>query len=242
MDRLEALSEWLRRIEADIWVLTESSMLLSPGDGYQAVTSRGTDRDGEADERWVTIWSRLPVVEELATADPVRTACVRLAQPGGGSLVVYGSVLPWLGSKWREHAATDGQAFAAALAAQAGDWRRIRSEHAGAELCVAGDLNQDLRGRHYYGSGEGRTALARELEDCELLCITGGERDPVDRLTGGERASIDHICFSKNLAQRATAPSSWPEGSAPAPALSDHFGVWVDVAYDEPAHPAPHQP
>lgn len=227
--RLAALHEWLGRVNADVWVLTETSTRLVPGADYVAVESCGADRPGEAEERWVTIWSRLPVIDEPTTVDCVRTACARLRTPDGGALVVYGSVLPWVSSGWGGHRAKGGVAFCAALEAQSGDWQRIRKDDPTAMLCVAGDLNQDLRARHHYGSRVRKRALADAIAGVDMVCLTAEGRDPVDRQTRGTWASIDHICVSRELAGRATEAQAWPQADAPVRTISDHFGAWVNV-------------
>src|SRR5674476_1400732 len=52
---------WLDRIDADVWVLTETHNSVSPGPGYSAASTGYPDRPGEPGERWATIWSRLPI-------------------------------------------------------------------------------------------------------------------------------------------------------------------------------------
>jgi endonuclease/exonuclease/phosphatase family metal-dependent hydrolase len=228
--KVPRLAASLRDIDADVWILTETHTSLTPGADYRPVSSTGSDRKQEAGESWVTIWSRLEVLAMPQTVDPVRTACALLRMNGGRTLLVYGTVLPWLGSSWREHPATDGKAFAAALDAQRSDWLRIRSQHPDAELCVAGDLNQDLQQLHYYGSTAGRSALREALSISELTCVTAGDRDPVSLMTGATAAAIDHICLSEKLHRGAPiAVGAWPERETPDRTLSDHFGLWADL-------------
>lgn len=54
--------------------------------------------------------------EPLKTADEQRTAAARVTPESGAPFIVYGSVLPWVGSPWREHPSAGGAAFRAALA------------------------------------------------------------------------------------------------------------------------------
>ena len=72
-----------------------------------------------------TIWSRYPV-EPIATSDRERTAAVWLRPDFAEPFVVYGSVLPWIGSPWRGHPSAGGIAFREALSVQAADWKKIR--------------------------------------------------------------------------------------------------------------------
>jgi endonuclease/exonuclease/phosphatase family metal-dependent hydrolase len=228
--KLPRLAVSMRNVGADVWILTETHESLSQGADYRPVSSTGMDRKQEPGESWVTIWSRLEILATPETIDPARTACALLRMGSARTLLVYGTVLPWLGSSWKQHAATDGKAFAAALDAQRLDWMRIRSAHPDAEFCVAGDLNQDLQSRHYYGSTAGRSALREALSNAELTCVTAGDRDPVSLMTGTKGAAIDHIILSEGLHRGAPVRvGAWPEGATPDRTLSDHFGVWADL-------------
>ena len=229
--KVPALASCLRRIAADVWVLTETNSVLSPGTGYAPVSSTGSDRQQEAGESWVTIWSRLPVLAQEPTADPVRAVCAVLRQPSGRPLIVYGTVLPWLGSPWRTYPASGGTAFEAALRVQVADWLRLRRAYPDAALCLAGDLNQDLQARYYYGPEPTRGALRTAIQSAGLVPVTEGEHDPVWLRTNGARASIDHICLCEWLMPRLRRPAQiWPDGVSPDASLSDHFGVWIDLA------------
>jgi hypothetical protein len=230
----------MRRIDADVWVLTETHRDMSPGPEFQAVASIGADRPQKFGECWTMIWSRLPILGREDTSDPTRTACMRLQDPAAGAFIVFGTVLPWLGSRWRGVAAANGQAFHAALRAQEADWRRIRSAYPGDSFCLAGDFNQDLCSRHFYGSRMGREVLRAVLHETGLVCVTAHPHDPVRAATSGVRANIDHICLSQPLAkrQRGTA-GSWPDPDEIGRRLTDHFGVWIDLDDTAPSAVSP---
>jgi hypothetical protein len=57
--------------------------------------------------------------------------------PYGAPLIVYGTVLPWLGSKWRGIASAGGAAFSAALETQVADWKGLTNSHPDHDLVVA---------------------------------------------------------------------------------------------------------
>ena len=184
--RMGAIAAWLSCIDADVWVLTETHDALSPGIGYSSVSTGQPDRAGEPGERWATIWSRLPVEPLPPTRDPARSVAA-LVKPGHGApLVVYGTVLPWLGSRWRDFPAASGVAFRAALAAQLADWSDLVSRFPEADLCVLGDLNQDLSVRYHYGSRANRMALLDALATVGLSALTA---DPAD-LGAGHGAGL----------------------------------------------------
>lgn len=224
--RRERIEAQLRLIEADVWILTETVVDLSPGDGYQCVTSIGSDRRCRADEAWIAIWSRLPLTPLLLCGDRVRSAAALVTLPDCPPLVFCGTVLPWRGSRWGDHPSAGARAFEAALAAQQTDWGRLRKAHG--ELCVAGDFNQDLSGKPYYWSGRARHLLQASLEANSLRCATA-DPDPVRTLTNGIRASIDHICIPKRWS--SSKAEAWDMGAG-SNRLSDHYGAYIDV---EPA-------
>src|SRR5690349_14179936 len=88
--KLAAQRQWIERIDADIWVLTETVDDATPGPAYADVSTIGADRSSEPTEHWVSIWSRLPLVERVETSDPTRTCCARFRH-STGDLVVYGT-------------------------------------------------------------------------------------------------------------------------------------------------------
>lgn len=225
--RRDVLRRYMDAVAADVWVLTETHDALVPGDGYAAVSTSGADRAQWPGERWVTIWSRLPIEPLPPTSDPIRTVAARV-HIGERRAVVYGTVLPWVGSPWRDVPAAAGAAFAAALEAQVADWRALRAAYPDDALIVMGDLNQDLVDHppHYYGSRSGRERLRSALASAGLTALTGGAADPI-RTTAAPCACIDHICLAAGPDWRTAPPWRWPDGARPARGVSDHFGVGV---------------
>lgn len=95
---------------------------------------------------------------------------------------------------------------------------------------MAGDFNQDLSEKHYYGSSVGRAALRETLKDNGLACLTSNEWDRVNELTEGRCTAIDHICLGESWATRFRGSSNvWPTECERTSSLSDHFGVWVEL-------------
>lgn len=228
--RAERQRQAMERIDADIWVLTEAHHDLAPAAGFEGTWTRVADRDGAVGEVWTAIWSRYPLQPLPATRDEAR-AVGALVEPGHRRpVVVYGTVLPWLGSSWRGHPGAGGVAFAAALEAQLADWLHLRERYRDCDFILAGDFNQDLAIRHHYGSRRNQQVLRSALDTAGLQCLTSGDQDPVWRGTGGYRATVDHICANPELAARALHPAScWPAGRDPQASRSDHFGVVVQV-------------
>ena len=103
-------------------------------------------------------------METIGETSDVSRAVTSLVFPQDAApILVYSSVLPWIGSKWHKVTFAAG-AFQAALSAQIADWSRLRARFPDARLCVLGDLNQDLASRHSYGSSANRRALASALD------------------------------------------------------------------------------
>lgn len=110
----------MRAVDADIWVLTESHTRVTPGDGYQLIAQSGRAGATDGDESWVAVWSGVGGTT-VCTTDRDRTAAVEVSIGPARSLVVFGTVLPWLGSAWRGVSAINGAAFRASLTQQVTD-------------------------------------------------------------------------------------------------------------------------
>ena len=226
--RRSRLLKAVQALQADIWILTETHDSLSPGAGFTAVTTQQTDRIHEPGECWVAIWSRFPMELAASTSDPCRAISARITPQIGRSLIVYGTVLPWLGSTWQGVPAAGGAAFAAALNAQCTDWLALQRQNPDCDFILAGDFNQDLSTTHYYGSKQNRRALENAIAAANLRCLTAATLDPVPK-HAPNNASIDHICVSTGL-NPVGCSISWPETEKPQKNLSDHFGLLVELA------------
>lgn len=217
---------------ADVLVLTETRDDLNPGHAHVHSSAPGMDGLDSDQARWVSIWSRF-ALEPLRTSDPQRTCAARVTPDGAPPFVVFGTVLPWLGSPWRDHPAAGGEAFREALSLQAADWTRLSAEFPGDEFFVLGDFNQDLVAEppHYYGSTANRKALKQALAEAGLVALTAGPLDPVRR-DSPPCASIDHICARQHSKWRPAPAVRWPEAPKPPRSLSDHFGVSITFERD----------
>lgn len=229
MQRFARIREALSAVSADVYVLTETHASLVPRDGFHAVLSAAPDHTSAPGERWASIWSSSPLETHADyVSDPGRCVIARLPHSEIGELIVYACVLPWGGSTWRGITAAGGAAFLAALATYQRDWNRLVAEFPAATLVVAGDFNQDLALRHYYGSRVQREALTAGLTEVGLRALTGRESDPIARYSP-PCACIDHICINRG-AEVTAAAIRWPDAPAPDLRLSDHFGVAVDLS------------
>jgi hypothetical protein len=216
------------RIDADIWVFTETRDSFSPGDGYPYSYSSASGRDGigvdQPEDRWVAVHSKYPL-QQLPTKDKARTVAVRVFPPAYSPFLIFGTVLPWIGDKWRGFPSKAGVAFKKALDLQKSDWKKMWRSFPDDELFVIGDFNQDLVLPHFYGSQENRDALRDALNEFGLRALTGDDDDPIRR-DSPPFACIDHICFS-NRYWKPEPAIRWPD--KPDKRLSDHFGVAVSL-------------
>jgi hypothetical protein len=221
--RLPALLEVLRSNPADILILTETHDSLMPPGLTNAAHSLPRPRNwpGIRDgSRWVSIWSRFPLLErvDLPDADKERTVAA-MFDAGERKLLVYGTVLPWKGDRgifnWDEHHRVIDQ--------QCDEWRRLRSIHADVELCVAGDFNTDMGTGGRYGTRRGIAALREGLTACGLYCATAPDAFGIQSLP---HLPIDHIAVPLTWRARASIVACW---AADRKQTSDHSGLIIGL-------------
>ena len=227
--RRDCIRERMAKVNAQVWVLTESRDSVAPGTAYDRVAESVAYARGDNDERWVSIWTSLSNAIPLKTRDERFSACAIINTAAGVAVAVYGTVLPWRGSTWRDVPSAGARAYKAALHAQAQDWRELVETPWLRGVCVAGDFNQDLSDTHYYWSREAQALLRREFVACKLDATTGDPTDPVRRVTDGAAACIDHICLSRGLLDRQSGKSRAWLPIEHGRTLSDHPGVWIEL-------------
>lgn len=229
--RFGLLASW----RADVWVLTETHDDLDLADSHTAIHSE--QRYSTPGGRWTTIWTSLPVLEQLSTLDPRRCVAARLDAGDAGELIVYGTVLPWNGDTGPDETlpARGWEEFRRVVPARGHEWASLRGRHPFATLVVAGDLNQDLGGRHYYGTKDCRALLNAQMAESNLTCLT-----TTDRFDQGvpEHPPIDHVCVSPGRARSFTTRVHGWNNVADGVRLSDHGGTLVDFEVGR----SPHQP
>lgn len=226
--RYLSMKEHFASVAADIWFLTETHVEATPNVGFFSCFSADPDRVSKAGEKWSSIWSRWPI--EILTdyvGDPSRCVAGRISESPFGEIITYATVLPWL-SDPRGKIIGAYQAYAEALRMQSVDWQKIQQDFVDATLIVAGDFNQDLSERHYYGSTKQRTLLTKSLREGNLCSLTSGGNDPIAR-DSSPMACIDHICVSKSARWVLESATRWPDSPKPVVSLSDHFGVSVQL-------------
>lgn len=222
----------MAEIDADIWILTETRASISPAEGYHGLHSPPHPlRRPDADERWVSIWSRWPLRPSGLPPDPRGAVSAVVASPTG-DVIVYGTVLPWANDKGDDDQARMWQIHYQQIERQAEDWRALRELHPGAPLVVAGDFNQDRDGSGWYGTHRGRGLLTQALDDVDLACVTAEDVVATGKLR--ESHLIDHIalCTRWNISPDIRL-TCWEQTDPDGTHLSDHPTVAIDL------HPTP---
>jgi hypothetical protein len=217
----------IREINADLWILTETHEVIDlTGSHYGAFTSPSLrkQRPGEA---CAAIWSRWPILLRIQTSDPTEAVCIEVDHPAG-KLLVYGSIIAYHGDKGPDRAASAWAEHYRFIDWHAKDWRRLRAEFPEHRLITAGDYNQNRDGAVWYGTKEGRDLLTAAFSAAALSCVT--EEDLVAAGKLSKRHNIDHICLDTRVAGSVTALSAWEGQEADGLRLSDHNGVWIDLA------------
>lgn len=220
--RRALLTSW----QAHVWVLTETHDDLDLSDSHTPIHS--DHRYGAPGGRWTTIWTSLPVIERLPTSDPRRTVAVRLDAADAGQIIVYGTVLPWNGDTGPDATspAKGWDEFPRVVALQGQDWATLRERYPVATLVVAGDLNQDLGGPHYYGTRACRALLNAELAKAGMQCLTTTDRFGPDVL---QHPPIDHVCVGAGANRSLTSQAHGWNNVVEGVKLSDHGGVLVSL-------------
>jgi endonuclease/exonuclease/phosphatase family metal-dependent hydrolase len=226
----------IQEVAADIWILTETHDAICPDSGYYAISTTSVREPPiyhAAGEHMTTIWSRWPIIEQWETATPHRATCAVIETPVGG-VVVYGTVIPYHGARWPYGTPRNWDAHYAAIATQGADWSRLRRKYPAHGFCVAGDLNQSRTGRMWYGTKWGRALLDLALKENQLVGVTQVDYVAAQGLSQEDRSlldqSIDHICLDGHWAGFVQQVGIWPNETADGEHLSDHSGVYADLA------------
>lgn len=222
----------MQRLDADMWVLTETHESARL-DGFEhRVASRLDERFQQDGESLVAIHSRHPL-SRVPTDDPVFTAAAAVRLPHlPRPLLMYGTVITYAhdGVRPREDGGPPCRVWErhrAMVRSQTAEWRTLSERFPDHDLCVAGDFNMNLDGTRWYGVGDAREALEAGLLAARLRCLTKEDIRESHRDSGIERASVCHICYSdrQGMTSRLRA---WSGGKGVG-RLSDHNGLMVEV-------------
>lgn len=213
--------------DADVIILTETRDRVRPS-STAYVPSHSLPRPHcPDDERWVSIWTRFPVIETVPTEDPARSVAIRVAS-GTSTLLVFGTVLPWhadVGDARAEPTPRLWQEHHRVVAAQTAEWAVLSARYQQDRMVIAGDWNTDLLAgsgvtRYPYGPTAEATLLMDTAMHLNLQIPTRYIEDP-----GPQRPwLIDHIAGPRGASTVTTAEAISELGTA----ISDHPLVSVD--------------
>lgn len=202
-----AILQAIKKVNADIWIFTETHDCINPGDEYHAhhcspvLEKKVIYKTGE---RRVSIYSKYPINKIIPTFRDDTSICVSIQTPMG-PLAVYGTVLGIYGNR--------GEEFKDDLKAQILDFERISQQEK--NFCIAGDLNMTFSDNYYY-TKEGRDKLNTIFDKLEMT-----------NLTAGIARNIDHIVMSKSFISGKPTTIQWNDPVDKK--LSDHMGVAINI-------------
>lgn len=199
--------ENLKRVDADILVLTETDRQIQPAYAYAYHTPLLPETVGgdyyRPTENRVSIFAKVPAIRQYAVADANTSLCVELATERG-PLVVYGTIFGIHGNR--------RPSFRQDIEEQMEDVRRL-AEH-GHVICLCGDFNCSFFDNYYF-TNWARQTLTDTFAACDLELVTGGQPE-----------CIDHIALSRSFPREGNVTvREWNLDKT----LSDHKGICIDI-------------
>ena len=232
----------IKEVNANIWVLTETSNAIDLKPDYQSVKSKNNEKN--PDEQWITIWSKWEIINKIDTFDSFRTASALIKTPFG-KIIIYGTIIPYHNagndSRYGKLAYKMWQMHKEDILRQGQDWQTIISQHKNIPFFVIGDYNQTRDNLPKgYGTKEGREMLSQQLESNALTCVTGIDFASTKQLKEDPkrkrvRRNIDHISVSKKWLNnlKSYRIDAWDNFTDNAYYMSDHNGVLIEFEIAE---------
>lgn len=223
----QARMDKIREVGADLWILTETHEVIDLSDTHHGAATAPSARKPLPGEACATVWSRWPILRLVDTSDPCEAVCVEVAHPEG-PLLVYGSIIAYAGYRGSDGSSRMWEEHYRFIEWHGRDWKRLRAEFPRHRLISGGDYNQNRDGARWYGTRKGRDLLTHALSDVGLKCVT--DEDFV--LTGKlrDRHTVDHLCMDEAFSNRVVYVGAWERTRADGVQLSDHSGIFVDIA------------
>jgi Endonuclease/Exonuclease/phosphatase family len=207
-------------IDADVWVLTETSQAIALESDYETAKSCAYGNG----ENLSTIWSRCRMLRTLPTFDPDWAVCAEVDSPFG-AMIIYGTVITYANDRGASGTAKRWEEHRRSIQQHHEDWLRIQKQYPNHLMCVAGDFNQSRDGSGWYEEKQSVDMLSAALQDLSLICVT----EQNFQVTGLSRSTIDHICLSERLIPYKEAVGVWEGTTQENGKMSDHNGVFVDL-------------
>jgi exonuclease III len=202
-----AIVDYLKKLNADILVLTETNEFINLGTAYELFHTEIFSGDFyKPGDRQVSIFSKYPIVRQIPTFRADTSLCLAIDTPYG-ELVVYGTIIGNFGN--------GGDQFKLDLEKQLTDFESIGKTQ---NFCIIGDLNISFSDDIYF-TKEGRRKLRNSFEQLGMKIMTA-------QITH----NIDHIVLTKEfIANKKIINGFWNDTENKITRLSDHKGVFIDL-------------
>lgn len=203
----KVIVEYLKNINADILVLTETNDFIDLGTDYEVFhTEVLLGKFYKLGDRQVSIFSKYPIVRHIPTFRADTSLCLTVHTPYG-ELIIYGTIIGNFGN--------GGDQFKLDLEKQLIDFATIGKSK---NICILGDLNISFSDDIYFTT-EGRKKLSSTFEQLGLKIMT-------DQIT----KNIDHIILSNNFIKTSKIINGfWNNTENKKTRLSDHKGVFIEI-------------
>lgn len=204
--------EELKKVDADILVLTETSSKINLNSTYQySWETENLISEGlfpkvfyKSHENRVSIWSKFPGIRRVETFNSYTSVCQEIQTPLG-NLIVYGTIIGIEGNR--------NKSFLSDLKLHLNDFDKFSANN---NFCIIGDLNLTFSDNDYF------TVIGRNM-----LWEAFAKND-LHNLTSEIPKNIDHIVISKNLLSNGYhKPQIWNWEKI----FSDHIGVTVTIIH-----------
>ena len=202
-----AIIEYLKKLNADILVLTETNEFIDLGPEYKLFHTEIFSGDFyKPGDRQVSIFSKYPIVRTIPTFRADTSLCLAVKTPYG-ELIVYGTIIGNFGN--------GGDQFKLDLEKQLTDFETIGKTK---NICIIGDLNISFSDNVYF-TEEGRKKLRSSFEQLGMKIMT-------EQIT----QNIDHIVLTKEFTKNKKIINGfWNDTQNKALRLSDHKGVFLEI-------------
>lgn len=212
----------IHKINADVWVLTETNQVIDLQPDYQFVASIPYEGH-KPGENLTTLWSRWKILRCVSAFDPSIAVCAEVESPFG-LMIVYGTVITYANDKGISGTAKRWEEHRRSIQQHHEDWQRIQKQYPSHLMCIAGDFNQSRDDSGWYEDKASVETLSSALRSLSVACVT---EDNMMKTQGLSRATVDHICMSERLVPDKVGV--WEGTTSEGERMSDHNGVFVDL-------------
>jgi exonuclease III len=213
----------IKEVNADLWILTETNVAISPGDNYFSAATLPVPNYHSLGESFTSIWTKWRMLRLIPTFDAEMAICIEVESPFG-PMIVYGTIITYANDPGTKNTSKRWVEHRKSILQHAKNWVRIRREFPQHHFVVGGDFNQSRDGSGWYEDKEAVQLLTDALQQASLICVTDKDMRKEGKLKN--RASIDHICISEALVADF---SVWEGTTEDNQRMSDHNGVMVEL-------------